>query len=103
MKKNPLLAKIEAKHELELKITRDVTRQEMVDCAMIALNKAYGFGPERNKKFLDVLNETINEVADLVQSDTPDKEYSIAKFEELVKQVCGDRYSPREVRYGYDL
>ena len=70
MKKNPLLAKIEAKHEIELRITRDVTRQE---------------------------------VADLVQSDTPDKEYSIAKFEELVKQVCGDRYSPREVRYGYDL
>ena len=103
MKKDPLLAKIEARHELELKITRDVTRQDMTDCAMIALNKAYGFGPERNKKFLDALNETINEVADLVQSDTPDKEYSIEKFEELVKQVCGDRYSPREVRYGYDL
>lgn len=99
MKPNPLLARLVAQHQLELKLTRDATRQEMVDCSMIALNRAYGFGPKMNKKFLDALNETINELADMVEADTADKEYAIAKFEEILEQVCGENYSPREERY----
>lgn len=71
MKPNPMLARIEAQHQLELKLTRDATRQEMVDCAMIALNRA----------------------------DTKDKEFAIARFEEILKSVCGENYSPREERY----
>lgn len=99
MKPNPLLARIELQHQIELKITREATRQEMVDCAMIALNKAYGFGPKMNRKFLDAMNETLNELSDMVEADTKDKEYSIAKFEETLKQVCGEHYTPREERY----
>lgn len=100
MKPNPILAKLERRHEIELRVTRDVTRQEMVDCSMIALNEAFHFGPEMNKRYKDALNKVVNEVADLCQEDTPDKEYAIAKFEERMKEVCGKYYSPREERYG---
>lgn len=61
---------------------------------MIALNRAFNFGPKMNKKFLDELNAVINELA-----DTDDKEYAIAKFEEVLQQACGENYTPREERY----
>ena len=42
-----MLDKLHRKHQIELEVTRHVTRQEMVDFAAIALNDAFGFGPER--------------------------------------------------------
>lgn len=45
-----MLDKLHRKHQIELEVTRHVTRQEMVDFAAIALNDAFGFGPERCKK-----------------------------------------------------
>ena len=44
-----MLDKLHRKHQIELEVTRHVTRQEMVDFAAIALNDAFGFGPERCK------------------------------------------------------
>lgn len=66
----------------------------------VALNDAFGFGPERCKKFVDALNAAVNETADMVDADTRDMEYSIAKFEERLKQVVGPYYMPRNERYG---
>ena len=95
-----MLDKLHQKHLIELEVPRNVTRQEMVDFAAIALNDAFGLGPERCKKFVDALNAAVNETADMVDADTRDMEYSIAKFEERLKQVVGPYYMPRNERYG---
>ena len=95
-----MLDKLHRKHQIELEVTRHVTRQEMVDCAAIALNDAFGFGPERCKKFVDALNAAVNETADMMDADTKDMEYTIAKFEERLKQVVGPYYVDRSERYG---
>ncbi len=95
-----MLDKLRQKHRIELAVTRRVTRQEMADFAAIALNDAFGFGPERCKKFMDALNAAVNETADMVEADTRDMEYTIAKFEERLKQVVGPYYVDRSERYG---
>lgn len=95
-----MLDKLHQKHRIELAVTRRVTRQEMADFAAIALNDAFGFGPERCKKFMDALIAAVNETADMVEADTRDMEYTIAKFEERLKQVVGPYYVDRSERYG---
>lgn len=95
-----MLDKLHQKHQIELAVTRRVTRQEMADFAAIALNDAFGFGPERCKKFMDALNAAVNETADMMEADTRDMEYTIAKFEERLKQVVGPYYVSRSERYG---
>lgn len=95
-----MLDKLHRKHQIELAVTRRVTRQEMADFTAIALNDAFGFWPERCKKFMDALNAAVNETADMVEADTRDMEYTIAKFEERLKQVVGPYYVDRSERYG---
>ena len=90
-----MLDKLHRKHQIELEVTRHVTRQEMVDFAAIALNDAFGC-----KKFVDALNAAVNETADMMDADTKDMEYTIAKFEERLKQVVGPYYVDRSERYG---
>lgn len=100
MKRNPLLDKIHREHELDLRLCRMVTRQEMMDMAMMALGRAYHFGPKMNMKFKLEMEKLTLEVAKMVEADTADKEYSIAKYEEELQHVCGEYYVPRAVRYG---
>jgi hypothetical protein len=94
-----MLDRLHQRHRIELAVTRRVTRQEMVDFAAIALNDAFGFGPERCKRFMGALNAVVNETADMVEGDTRDMEYTRTKFEERLRMVVGPYYIPREERY----
>lgn len=95
-----MLARIEAKHEIELRVTRHYVRQETAELAQMALNAAFGFGPKRNQRFLEALNRELDELADCCQEDTKDYEYSTAKHEEKLQHVTGKYYVPRGERYG---
>lgn len=99
MKHNPMLAKIEARHQAELRVTRHRVRQETADLALMALHTAFGFGPERSHRFLEALNRELEDNIDLCQADTPDKEYAVAKHEEKLRRVAGKYYVPRGERY----
>lgn len=99
MKTNPLLRQLELKHQAELVATRLTTRQEMAEMAAMALNRAFGFGPERNKKFIDTLNEVIHETIDRSETDTRDREYTEEKYEQEFRRVSGRYYVARSTRY----
>ena len=80
-----------------------VVIQECQDMACIALNEAFGFGPDRLKKFSEAFMRVWAEYATLTVEDAEtdkDVTYSVAKFEERLKQVCGEYYAPRDLRYG---
>ena len=96
-----MLDRLMQRHETELRVTRMVTRQETADMAIIALHREFGFGPERSARFIRALNEVANETADMVCSDTKDKEFSISRFEQVLMEATGDKYQPREVRYDW--
>lgn len=76
-------------------------RQEMGDIAAIVLHEEFGFGPERLKRFSEKVNEKIHEVSTMGRQDTPDGEYSRAKFEAALREAYGEYYQPREERYQY--
>lgn len=99
MKKNPLLLQLELKHQAELAAVRLTTRQEMAEMSAMALNRAFGFGPERNKRFIDALNEVIHETIDRSESDTRDREYTEEKYEQEFRRVTGRYYVDRATRY----
>lgn len=99
MKTNPLLRQLELKHQAELAATRLTTRQEMAEMAAMALNRAFGFGPERNKRFIDALNEVIHETIDRSESDTRDREYTEEKYEQEFRRATGRYYVDRATRY----
>ena len=99
MKKNPLLLQLEMKHQAELAAVRLATRQETAEMAAMALNRAFGFGPERNKRFIDALNEVIHETIDRSEYDTRDREYTEEKYEQEFRRVTGPYYADRATRY----
>lgn len=100
MKKSGFLARMDAQKERENLATLRFTRQLITDVSVIALNSAFGFGAERLKKFCDEMGRVYEEYADLWNADTHDTEYSRAKLDEKLRQICGEYFVPWEERYG---
>ena len=103
MKQSGFLAKIEARHKRELAEaelnTLRFTRQVMSDATAIALNDVLGLGADRIKKVLDAISENYSDIADLVNNDTDDQEYSWSALDRKLKQICGEYFVPFEERY----
>lgn len=102
-KPSGFLAKIEARHQRELEEaelnTLRFTRQVMSDATAIALNDVLGLGADRIKKVLDAISENYSDIADLVNNDTDDQEYSWSALDRKLKQICGEYFVPFEERY----
>lgn len=96
-----ILDRLNRKHAEELAMTRYLTRVECADKARIVLNLKFGFGPVQNARFMEGLEELDNYLANLSDEDTKDHQYTIAKFEELLKQADKDNYRSREERCKY--
>jgi hypothetical protein len=102
-KQSGFLPKIEARHQRELEEaelnTLRFTRQVMSDATAIALNDVLGLGADRIKKVLDAISENYSDIADLVNNDTDDQEYSWSALDRKLKQICGEYFVPFEERY----
>lgn len=76
---------------------QDTMIQYVGDCALLALNRAFGFGPDRLERFNDALNVEIVKWADVLA--TPKKDdmkseagYQRTKFDEAMKAACRQKY-----------
>lgn len=97
-----MMARLQAKHQIELRAARLASRQEAADFFLAAVNKEFGFGPKRQARLIARFNALMEEAYNISDGDTVDQEYARAKHEEMMRQVCGKAYVPREERYGYD-
>lgn len=100
---NPMLAKIQAKHEAEKAWLKMFTVQQCVDMMMIAANEEYGLGPERLSRLEDTFYSVFKEYAEMTIEDAKaDKgiEYTKEKLDMKLKQILGDKFVPWEQRYG---
>ena len=101
-KANPMLAKIEAKHEKEKEFLRVFTIQQCVDMMMIAANEEYGLGPERLRRLEETFCNVFKEYAKLTLDDAKDDktiEYTKAKIDQKLAQIMGDNFKPWDERY----
>ena len=83
------------------------TQQETLDIACVALHKAFGFGPARLKRFMEMFKDvftedTENHIWD-IHVDDENHAYSTEKMEAAIKEAWGDSYEPREKRYECDF
>ena len=99
---NPMLARIEARHQLDIARQRSFTLQQCCDMMLIAANAAFGFGPDRLAKLQDTYQDVFREYADMAIADGQyDDEivYTRAKVDKKLEQILGDRFVPWEARY----
>lgn len=102
-KPNPVLAKIEARHEADMAWMKMFTVQQCVDMMMIAANEEYGLGPERLNRLEKTFYSVFKEYAEMTIEDAKDDkaiEYTKSKLDRKLEQICGEYFKPWEVRYG---
>lgn len=102
-KPNPMLAKIEARHEADMAWMKMFTVQQCVDMMMIAANEEYGLGPERLNRLEKTFYSVFKEYAEMTIEDAKDDkaiEYTKSKLDRKLEQICGEYFKPWEVRYG---
>lgn len=100
MRKSGYLARMEKAKERELLNTLRFTRQIVTDCSLIALNSAFGFGPDRLRKFCDEMLRVYEEYANVWNEDSKDTEYARELLDRKLSQICGEYFQPWEERYG---
>lgn len=101
-KPSAFLRQIEAKHKADMRLQRLFTMQQCEDMALIAVNEAFGFGPERSSRLRQVIREVFRDWAVLAVGDgRSDKEleYTKGKLDERLRQVLGIYFIPWEERY----
>lgn len=80
---------------------QDTMEQYVGDCAILVLNREFGFGPERLLRFNIALNAELEKWWQVTAHPKKgDKEseigYQRTKFDEALKSACGKNY-----RYGF--
>lgn len=101
-KQNAFLAKMEAMAEARCRAERRFTLQQCADMLLIAANEEFGFGPDRLRRLLTAYQTAWNEYASMVIEDSDSDrsiEYTRAKTDEKLRQICGEWFQPWEERY----
>lgn len=74
-------------HDSNVAIEADIRSQEFLWMSVEALNRAFGFGGERARKYLITLEEVANEVEELSKEHGP--VYAKAKLMERASKITG--------------
>jgi hypothetical protein len=102
MAKNAYAAYIQRTVYQQVVQARATHTQMCLDAALIAANDVLQLGPGRAKEFADAYSQALTEIANMAVDDTRDLEYSKAKLDERLKQICGEHFVPWEGRYRCD-
>lgn len=97
-----LTAKAEQKYRLEFLRKMDFLQQMCIDAAFMAAADVFQMGPGRCEAFGTAMADYVNAMAKLIVSDAkddPDMEYAREKVDRRLKQICGEKFDPWEVRY----
>lgn len=77
--------------------------QIVQDAAFLAAADVFQMGPGRCEAFGVAVREYVNEMARIMRADQqndPEYVYTREKVDRRLRQICGDKFEPREVRYG---
>ena len=101
-KPNPMLAKIEARHQAELRAARLFAVQQSKDMMLIAAREVFGIGPDRAKKLSDAFDAVWKEYDALCVDDAKDDKeiwYTKEKIDRILRDICGEHFVPWDERY----
>lgn len=81
----------------------DMAMQIVQDAAFLAAADVFQMGPGRCEAFGVAIREYVNEMARMMRADQqsdPEYVYTREKVDRRLRQICGDKFEPWEVRYG---
>lgn len=99
-KQSAYLKKIRTAARKQVAEEHIVRIQMSLDAAMIAANEVLQMGPGRARAFADAFSKALREIAELTVRDTKDMEYTKAKLDKRLEEICGDSFVPWDERYG---
>lgn len=99
MRQSGYLQRVRQDVNRQLSESRSIHTQMCLDAAMIAANEVFNMGPSRAEAFCNAFSDALVSIALMTVSDTPDMEYTKAKLDQRLKQICGDKFQPWEERY----
>lgn len=91
--------RVRAKYAYDNYVNGMGVQQLMADAAVMALNRVFGFGAQRCAKFLEHMHGFAAEMAELINEDTDDAQYSKDKIDAMLQQIMGDKFVPWDERY----
>ena len=95
MKRSGYLQRVRQDVNRQLSESRSIHTQMCLDAA----NEVFNMGPSRVEAFCNAFSDALVSIAQMTVSDTPDMEYTKAKLDQRLKQICGDKFQPWEERY----
>lgn len=105
-KPNYMLAKIEAAAETKYRalfLEKMGTLQQMcIDSAFLAASDVFRMGPGRCEAFGAAMMGYLHEMARMMLDDAkddPELAYAREKVDGRLRQICGEKFEPWEVRY----
>lgn len=98
-KKSGMLARMEDAADRGFMLGQHFTRQLCMDLSAIVLNREFGFGAERIKKFNAAMVEMYGVYANTWNRDTKDVDYSKDMMDRALRQIWGDEFQTWKERY----
>lgn len=101
-KQSGYLKRLEAQNKAKQSRQLMFAMQYAEDAAMMAAAEVFGMGEERAKRFGQAYCRYVNEISKLIHTDSKDDkdcEYSRAKIDQKLKEICGKYFVPWEERY----
>lgn len=89
-KNNSYLAKIQNEKAVLMQVTERITRQLMLDCTQIVLNREFGFGYDRLKKLADLLMEAYDQYHDAADGGV-EADYWQEKLDRALLDIIQDK------------
>ena len=102
MRRSGYIQRVQNSVNRQLTESRPIHTQMCLDAAMIAANEVFQMGPGRAEAFASAFSQALTDIAEMAVSDTKDLEYSKAKLDERLIQICGEHFVPWEGRYRGD-
>lgn len=96
-------AQSEAKYDYLFRKKIMMTMQLVQDAAFLAAADVFQMGPGRCEPFGAAIQTYVNEIArmmDIDQCGDAEYVYTREKVDQRLRQICGDKFEPWEVRYG---
>ena len=103
MKKSGYLQRVQAARQKDFIDTQRFTRQLTADIMQLTLNRVFGFGKERIKRFVVEYSTMFDEIAEVWNGDEAGKEYARDLIDRGLKQIFGDDFVCWEERYDFKI
>lgn len=102
MKKSGYMDAVDRRYRAMFLKKMDMLQQMCVDAAFLAAADVFRMGPGRCEAFGEAMMDYLHEISKtMVQDagDDPEMDYTKEKVDRRLRQICGEKFEPWEVRY----